>query len=71
MDTKLDKFHYHEALDHCHLVGKVFESQVIDHYVIYLLPEAHPARKTADQISELFGELYQQLAELSDQEHDQ
>ena len=32
MKTKLDKYHYHEALDRCHLVGKVFEGQVIDHH---------------------------------------
>jgi hypothetical protein len=67
--TKLDKYHYHEALDRCSLVAEVFEDQVIDHHVIHSLKKNHPAKKTANKISELFGELYQQLGTLSDEKH--
>ena len=63
-NTKLDQFHYHEALDRCHMLAEIYDQQLLQHSVISSMSNEHPVKETAEKISLLLGELYQQLGEL-------
>ncbi len=63
-DKDLVEFHYHEALDRCHMMSEIFDQQLLQHSVITSLSSEHLVKKTAEKISLLLGEMYRQLGQL-------
>jgi hypothetical protein len=61
--VKLDKFHWHEALDRTHIVADMFETFIVEHPVFKQTP-ALKAR--ADEISAKLGALYQAIPNMGD-----
>lgn len=58
--TKLDKFHYHEALDRTDLVSRFFEEAVATHAAVYKNPKYE---KHVKQVQEGLGKLYQAIGQ--------
>lgn len=60
--SKLDEFHYHEALDRSYVVGEIIENTLATHPVI----KKHKQLKTKiEKAQELIIEVYQELGGLS------
>lgn len=60
---KLDKFHWHEALDRAHIVADMFETFIVEHPVFKQTPVL---KALADEISVKLGELYQTIPNMGD-----
>ncbi len=60
----LDQFHYHEALDRTHLLLDTWLNMVESHWI---MPENEDLRIKAIEISSLMSDLYQSIAERSDE----
>jgi len=58
---KLDRFHYHEALDRAFMVGNIVGEYFTEHPVVQKHPEL---RKKAETATELLIELYQEIGRL-------
>ena len=61
MKTKLDKFHYHEALDRAYIVNDIVNEHLLDHPVI----STHkPLKKKVKKAVRLLAEVYQEIGNL-------
>ena len=57
-ETELDIFHYHEALDRCHVLGSQIDDVLLEHPVVR---KHKKIRKKVDKAAFLLAEAYQMI----------
>lgn len=60
MKTKLDRYHWHEALDRTSFIGEIVEEHLAKHALIRSTPKF---KSVVTQVGNLLGELYQELGQ--------
>jgi hypothetical protein len=59
---KIDKFHYHEALDRAALVSDIFYMAFNEHPIIN---KHKKLKKLSNELSERLGDFYQEIGKIS------
>lgn len=60
---RLDTYHYHEAVDRCHVLNEILDDVLIKHPVVQKHAEV---RKLLEDAADLIGDAYQKISQLAD-----